>query len=174
MPNIPLVKEQQFFIYGHIILIIFSQNSYNFLSKMSALNKTESQIWRQYMNLSLHLLSLSLMFWFSDRTYGFWWDTVLIHKKGVLKLVEEQQFFTDSHTILVVQCFDYLLKTLFQNIAHYSLHWGWVCIFLIEEGVFPSFQRQKKSIYGYCTCLLLKGTFYFSSKVRLRRKSLRS
>ena len=26
---------------------------------MSALNKTESQIWRQYMNLSLHLLSLS-------------------------------------------------------------------------------------------------------------------
>ena len=26
---------------------------------MSALNKTKSQIWRQYMNLSLHLLSLS-------------------------------------------------------------------------------------------------------------------
>ena len=26
---------------------------------MSALNKTESQIWRQYMNLSLHSLSLS-------------------------------------------------------------------------------------------------------------------
>ena len=31
--------------------------------------------------------------------------------KGVLKLVEEQQFFTDSHTILLVQCFDYLLET---------------------------------------------------------------
>ena len=27
---------------------------------MSVLNKTESQIWRQYMNLSLHLLGLSL------------------------------------------------------------------------------------------------------------------
>ena len=29
---------------------------------MSALNKTESQISRQYMNLSLHLLSLSLSY----------------------------------------------------------------------------------------------------------------
>ena len=26
---------------------------------MSALNKAESQIWRQYMNFSLHLLNLS-------------------------------------------------------------------------------------------------------------------
>ena len=43
---------------------------------MSASNKTESQIWR---------------------------DTVLIHRKGVLELVKEQQFFIDSHIILVVQ-----------------------------------------------------------------------
>ena len=59
LPNSRLLEEQQFFVYSHIIVIIFSQNSYHFLSKMSALNKTESQIWRQYMNLSLHSLSLS-------------------------------------------------------------------------------------------------------------------
>ena len=43
----------------HFCYCIYPYNSYNFLSKMSALNKTESQIWRQYMNLSLHSLSLS-------------------------------------------------------------------------------------------------------------------
>ena len=59
LPNSRLLEEQQFFVYSHIILIIFSQNSYHFLSKMSALNKTESEIWRQYMILSLHLLSLN-------------------------------------------------------------------------------------------------------------------
>ena len=53
---------------------------------MSALNKAESQNWRQYMTLSLHMLSLSrivtrIMFYFSDRAYGFWQHTVLIHEK---------------------------------------------------------------------------------------------
>ena len=59
LPNSRLLEEQQFFVYSHISLIIFSQNSYHLLSKMSALNKTESEIWRQYIILSLHLLSLS-------------------------------------------------------------------------------------------------------------------
>ena len=44
LPNNLLVKKQQFFAYGPIILIILSQNSYNFLSKMSAQNKAESEI----------------------------------------------------------------------------------------------------------------------------------
>ena len=75
---------------------------------MSALNKKKIQIWRQYMNLSLHLLSLSSNchydhVYFSDRAYGFWWYTVLIHEKGVLERVKEQRFFIDRHIILVVQ-----------------------------------------------------------------------
>ena len=49
-------------------------------------------------------------------------STVLILEKGVLEFVKEQQFYKDSHIILVVQCFDYLLKTPFQNIAHFLLH----------------------------------------------------
>ena len=32
-----------------------------------------------------------IMFYFSDRAYGFWWDTILIHEKGVFKFVKEQQ-----------------------------------------------------------------------------------
>ena len=44
LPNNRLLEEQQFFVYSHIFLIIFSQNPYNFLPKMSALNKTENQI----------------------------------------------------------------------------------------------------------------------------------
>ena len=59
LPNNSLLEEQQFFTLSHIFLIIFSEIFYHFLSKMSALNKTKSQIWRQYMNLSLHVLSLS-------------------------------------------------------------------------------------------------------------------
>ena len=59
LPNNRLLEEQQFFVYSHIFLIIFLKTLKIFLSKMSALNKTESQIWRQYMNLSLHSLSLS-------------------------------------------------------------------------------------------------------------------
>ena len=58
LPNNRPLEEQQFFVYSRIILIVFSQNSYNFLSKMSALSKTESEIRRQYMILSLHWLSL--------------------------------------------------------------------------------------------------------------------
>ena len=30
-------------------------------------------------------------------------DTVLIHEKGVLEFVKEQQFFIDRHIILVIQ-----------------------------------------------------------------------
>ena len=43
-----------------------------------------------------------IMFYFSDRAYGFWWDKILIHEKGVFKFVKEQQIFIDSHIILVV------------------------------------------------------------------------
>ena len=41
--------------------------------------------------------------YFSDRAYGFWSHTVLIHEKGVLERVKEQQFFIDRHIILVVE-----------------------------------------------------------------------
>ena len=43
--------------------------------------------------------------------------------------------------------------------------------FLLEEGVFPYFQEIKKGIYGYCSCLPVKG-FYLSWEVRLYRKIL--
>ena len=69
---------------------------------MSALNKTESQIWRQY-ELILTLATLELELYFSDRANGFWWDTVFIHEKGVLERVKEQQCFIERHIILVVQ-----------------------------------------------------------------------
>ena len=113
-----------------------------------------------------------IMFNFLDRAYGLWWDTISIHDKGVLEFVKEQQFFIDSHIILVVQCFDYLLKTPFQNIAHFSLpsfldgfvFFNWRGVSLIR--------REKKGIYGYCTCLPVKGTFYLSWKVRLYRTIL--
>ena len=32
--------------------------------------------------------------------------------------------------------------------------------------------REKKGIYGYCSCLPVKGTFYLSWEVRLYRKIL--
>ena len=32
--------------------------------------------------------------------------------------------------------------------------------------------RERKGIYGYCSCLPFKGTFYLSWKVRLYRKIL--
>ena len=44
-----------------------------------------------------------IMFNFLDRAYGLWWDPVLIHEKEVLEFVKEQQFFIDSHIIIVVQ-----------------------------------------------------------------------
>ena len=43
-----------------------------------------------------------IMFYFSDRAYGFWWDTILIDEKEVFKFVKEQQIFVDSHIILEV------------------------------------------------------------------------
>ena len=61
-----------------------------------------------------------IMFNFLDWAYGLWWDTVLIHEKGVLEFVKEQQFFKDSHIILVVQCFDYLLKRLSKTLLIFS------------------------------------------------------
>ena len=70
---------------------------------MSALNKTESQIWRQYMNLSLHLLNLSPNCHYDHVLFfrpSIW---VLKHEKWVLEFVKEQQFFIDSPINLVVQ-----------------------------------------------------------------------
>ena len=61
-----------------------------------------------------------IMFNFLDWAYGLWWDTVLILEKGVLEFVKEQQFFKDSHIILVVQCFDYLLKRLSKTLLIFS------------------------------------------------------
>ena len=49
---------------------------------MTAFNKTCKEIWQQQMNLT-SIFSLP--------------------KKGVLELVKEQQFFIDSHIILIVQ-----------------------------------------------------------------------
>ena len=78
-----------------------------------------------------------IMFNFLDRAYGLWWDTILIHDKGVLEFVMEQQFFIDSHIILVVQCFDYLLKTPFQNIAHFPFLPSLMGLYFLIKGVFP-------------------------------------
>ena len=39
--------------------------------------------------------------------------------------------------------------------------------FLLEQVVFPKFQEKKKGIYGYFSCLPVKGMFYFSWEVRL-------
>ena len=44
--------------------------------------------------------------------------------------------------------------------------------FLIEERGVSLIPREKKGIYGYCTCLPVKGTFYLSSKVGLYRTIL--
>ena len=70
---------------------------------MSALNKAESQIWRQYMNFSLHLLNLGPNCHYDHILFfrpSLW---VLKHEKGDLEFVNGQQFFIDSHIILVVQ-----------------------------------------------------------------------
>ena len=70
---------------------------------MSALNKTESEIWRQYMNFSLHLLNLSPNCHYDHVLFfrpSLW---LLKNDKGVLEFAKEQQFFMDSHIILVVQ-----------------------------------------------------------------------
>ena len=44
--------------------------------------------------------------------------------------------------------------------------------FLLEQVVFPKFQEKKKGIYGYFSCLPVKGMFYFSWEVRLYRTIL--
>ena len=70
---------------------------------MSALNKTEGAFWRQYTNLSLLFSSLSPNCYYDHVLFfrpSIW---VLKHEKGVLEFVKEQQFFIDSHIILVVQ-----------------------------------------------------------------------
>ena len=54
---------------------------------MSALNRTESEIWRQYLNFSLHLLNLSPNCHYDHVLFfrpSLW---VLKHEKGVLEFV---------------------------------------------------------------------------------------
>ena len=47
-----------------------------------------------------------IIFCFSNSTYRFfliiWQEIVLTHKKGDLELVKEQQFFIESHIILII------------------------------------------------------------------------
>ena len=75
---------------------------------MSALNKTESQIWRQYTNLSLLFLSLSPNCYY-DHVLFFRPSLWLLMRysfdtwKVVLEFVKEQQFYINSHIILVEQ-----------------------------------------------------------------------
>ena len=42
----------------------------------------------------------------------------------------------------------------------------------LKKGYFLKSKRKKKGIYSYCSCLPVKGTFYFSWEVRLYRTTL--
>ena len=57
LPNNPLLKEEQFFAFSHIFLIIFSEIFYHSLSKMSALNKKKPNLTSIY-ELILTLVEL--------------------------------------------------------------------------------------------------------------------
>ena len=74
---------------------------------MSALNKKKAKfdfnIWTYpYTCWAWDRIVTVIMFYLSDQAYGFWWDTILVHEKGVFKFVKKQQIFIDSHIILVV------------------------------------------------------------------------
>ena len=74
---------------------------------------------------------------------------------------KEQQFFIDSHKILVVQCYvDYLLKTPFQNIAHFSLIEDGFVFFHSRRGI-SLIPREKKVFTVTAAVCLLKGRFTF-------------
>ena len=113
-----------------------------------------------------------IMFNFLDRAYGLWWDTILIHEKGVLEFVKEQQFFIHSHIILVVQWYvDYCWKRLSKILLIFPFIEDGLVFFNWRRGI-SLIPRNKKAFTVTVPVLPVKGTFYVSWKVRLYRKSL--
>ena len=108
LPNNQFLEEQQFFVYSHIFLInflktlIISSQKWVLKIKQKAKFDVNIRIY-PYSFWAWARIVTMIMFYFSDRAYGFWWDTVLIHEKVVLEFVKEQQFYIDSHIILVEQ-----------------------------------------------------------------------
>ena len=65
-----------------------------------------------------------------------------------------------------------MLKTPFQNNAHFSLHWGWFCIFYLKKGYFLNSKRKKTVFSVTAAVCQLKERFSLSWEVRLYRKIL--
>ena len=80
-----------------------------------------------------------IIFCFSNSTYWFFYHMTWNIFDTKREFVKEQQFFIDSHIILIILglwYFEYFLKTPLQSIAHFpTLRMG--LYFLIEKGAKP-------------------------------------